>query len=145
VVAEWQADRVCIECENPFQIYVMNADGSNSRRISKEKTEDSNPAWAPDGAAIAYVAEGEAGHRAIYIMAADGSDAHRLVFSKKQDFCFPAWSRDGKFLAFTVLTALVPRPSSQEKKNHAVRCGPVNIKSSPSIAMARLTRSVTPS
>src|SRR5882724_445849 len=92
--------------DGQFQIYEMNADGTNVRHISKQRTEDSNPAWAPDGAAIAYVSDGEAGHRAIYIMGADGSDAHRQAFSKKQDFCFPAWSRDGKFLAFTVLNRL---------------------------------------
>ncbi len=92
--------------DNVFQIYEMNADGSNAHRVSKDKTEASNPAWAPDGQAIAYVAEGEAGHRAIYIMGADGSDSHRLAFSKKQDFCFPVWSKDGKFLAFTVLNRL---------------------------------------
>ncbi len=89
-----------------FQIYVMNADGSGLKKLSKQKTEESNPAWAPDGASIAYVSEGESGHRAIWLMGADGSDPHRLAFSKKQDFCFPSWSLDGQFLAFTVLNRL---------------------------------------
>ncbi len=39
-----------------FQIYLMDADGSNAKRLTKDKGEASNPAWAPDGQAIAYSA-----------------------------------------------------------------------------------------
>jgi dipeptidyl aminopeptidase/acylaminoacyl peptidase len=87
-----------------YQIYVMNADGSNVRRLTKSKTESSSPVFAPDGASIAYSAASDGDRRAIFLMGADGAEPHRLVFSKHQDFCFPSWSPDGKYLAFTVLT-----------------------------------------
>lgn len=38
-------------------IYVMNADGKNSRRVSPPETWDENPAWSPDGHWIAYASE----------------------------------------------------------------------------------------
>jgi Tol biopolymer transport system component len=84
-----------------FQIYAMNADGSNVRRLTKHNAEDSNPAWAPDGAAIAYISATGDDRRGLFIMGADGSDQHGVAHSKHQDFCFPAWSLDGRTLAFT--------------------------------------------
>jgi Tol biopolymer transport system component len=89
-----------------FQIYAMNADGSNVRRLTKHNAEDSNPAWAPDGAAIAYISATGDDRRGLFIMAADGSEQHGVAHSKHQDFCFPAWSLDGKTLVFTALNRL---------------------------------------
>jgi dipeptidyl aminopeptidase/acylaminoacyl peptidase len=92
-----------------FQIYSMSADGTNVKRLTKDKGEASNPAWAPDGQAIAYSGAAEGDRRALFLMAKDGSDPRRLAFSKHQDFCFPAWSPDGKYLAFTSLNRVGPQ------------------------------------
>lgn len=92
-----------------FQIYAMIADGSNVKRLTREKGEAANPAWAPDGEAIAYSAPSEADRRALFLMLKDGSEPRRLAFSKHQDFCFPAWSLDGKYLAFTSLNRVGPQ------------------------------------
>lgn len=86
-----------------FQIFAMNSDGSNVRRLTEDKGEDSAPAWAPDGASIVFVSDREGEHPSLFLMAADGSQQHRLVFSKRQDFCFPAWSLDGTVIAFSAL------------------------------------------
>jgi Tol biopolymer transport system component len=92
-----------------FQVFSMNVDGSNVKRLTKDKGEASNPAWAPDGQAIAYSAAAEGDRRALFLMAKDGSDPRRLAFSKHQDFCFPAWSLDGKYIAFTSLNRVGPQ------------------------------------
>jgi len=86
-----------------FQIFVMNSDGSNVRRLTEDKGEDSSPAWAPDGASIVFVSDRDGEHPALFLMGPDGAQQHRLVFSKRQDFCFPAWSTDGSLIAFSAL------------------------------------------
>jgi dipeptidyl aminopeptidase/acylaminoacyl peptidase len=89
-----------------FQIYAMNSDGSNVRRLTKHNAEDSNPAWGPDGNSIAYISATANDRRGLFIMNADGSQPQGLVHSKNQDFCFPSWSRDGKFLIVSSLNRL---------------------------------------
>ena len=95
--------------DGQFQIYAMNADGSNVRRLTKRNTEDANPAWAPDGAAIAFISATGDDRRGLFIMRADGSEQHGLAHSKNQDFCFPSWSSDGKTIVFTALNRVGPQ------------------------------------
>ena len=95
--------------DGKFQIYAMSSDGSNVRRLTKNKAEDSSPAWAPNGGEIVFVSDREGEHPALFTMAADGSDPQRLLFSKRQDFCFPAWSLDGSTIAFSALNRVGPQ------------------------------------
>jgi TolB protein len=89
--------------DGKFQIYAMNADGSSVRRLTNNKAEESAPAWSPSGQDIVFVSDREGEHLALFTMAPDGSGQQRMVFSKRQDFCFPAWSLDGQTIAFTAL------------------------------------------
>jgi Tol biopolymer transport system component len=92
-----------------FQIYVMNSDGTNLRRLTKGNAESSSPSWAPDGGAIAFISATGDDRRGLYLMGADGSEAHGVAHSKHQDFCFPSWSPDGRTLVFSALTRLGPQ------------------------------------
>ncbi len=92
-----------------FQIYVINADGSGLKRLTNHGGEDSNPAWSPDGGAIVFSSTSEGDRRGLFLMGADGSQMHGLAHSKHQDFCFPAWSLDGQYIAFTALNRLGPQ------------------------------------
>jgi TolB protein len=89
--------------DSKFQIYAMNSDGSGVRRLTNNKAEESAPAWSPNGQDIVFVSDREGEHPALFIMEPDGSGQQRLAFSKRQDFCFPAWSLDGQTIAFTAL------------------------------------------
>ena len=41
---------------NP-EIYVMNADGSNLRRLTNHPAGESSPTWSPSGSQIAFIVE----------------------------------------------------------------------------------------
>ena len=57
------------------QIYVMNADGSGQRRLTRRPGNDFAPAWSPDGRRIAFHRVGDG----IWVMNADGSGLTRLT------------------------------------------------------------------
>jgi Tol biopolymer transport system component len=52
-----------------FEIYVMNADGSAPKRLTKKGPRDSSPAWSPDGSKIAFRSE-RGGDPEVYVMKA---------------------------------------------------------------------------
>ncbi len=37
-----------------FDLWVVNADGSNARRLTTEPAQDADPTWTPDGAAVVF-------------------------------------------------------------------------------------------
>lgn len=85
------------------EIYVMNADGSNPRRLTSTTASEGSPAWTPDGTKIVYAsnaAEGTTGTFHIWIMNADGSNPRQLTQGAHSDFQ-PAVSPDGGTVAFT--------------------------------------------
>lgn len=101
-----------------FDIYVMNADGTGTRRLTSTKESDSHPTWSSDGNQIAFV---RGGLGDIYVMNADGSDARRISdpLAEETD---PAWSPDGEWIAYVRRTPGTPvqevwlvRPDGSER------------------------------
>jgi Tol biopolymer transport system component len=97
------------------EIWTMAADGSNQTRLLPalgDGTDYSLPAWSPDGARIAYTTwtndngvrqniRNEDQIAEIWTMAADGSDRRLVLGEESAHLWIPAWSPDGKWIAFT--------------------------------------------
>jgi Tol biopolymer transport system component len=81
-----------------FDIYVMDADGQNLRRVTTSPGNEGEPAWTPDGARIVYTAT--TGTTAqIAIMFADGGDNRTLTIAAGGNHS-PSVSGDGRTIAF---------------------------------------------
>jgi hypothetical protein len=81
--------------------------GKQERNLSGEKSlvEDSSPAFSPDGEWIAFLRKELTGERAspgkqLWLMRADGSQAHPLTVAPEFDHGNPTWSPDGRLLAY---------------------------------------------
>jgi len=106
----WSPDgtRIAFESTRPrqigsddrFEIWVMNADGSNLVRLTTNEVADHHPAWRPDGAKIAFSTQPNVfTAKNIYLMNPDGTGVAQLT----HDFLSgtaPAWSHDGQKIAF---------------------------------------------
>jgi TolB protein len=66
------------------EIYVMNRDGSNVRRLTNHPAYESTPTWSPNGAQIAFTSD-RTGKPQIYIMnSGDGSNVRRLTVAESE-------------------------------------------------------------
>jgi TolB protein len=72
-----------------FDIYTINADGSDLRRLTRSRGYDGMAAWSPDGQQIAF-ASNRSGNSELYVMDADGSNLRRLTDQDGYDGQ-PAW------------------------------------------------------
>ena len=84
-----------------YEIYVMDADGSNQTRLTNNTVLDESPAWSPDGTKIAFVSL-TAPFFDIHVMDADGANRTRLTNDTVPfGSGAPAWSPDGTKIAFS--------------------------------------------
>ncbi|MDE0300618.1 MAG: DPP IV N-terminal domain-containing protein [Candidatus Poribacteria bacterium] len=82
-------------------IYVMDADGRNPRKVTTHDEEDGNPTWSPDGRQIAFESNRNGGNIQIWVIDADGKNPVRLTDGVWDRH--PSWSPDGKKIAYDVL------------------------------------------
>jgi TolB protein len=85
---------------NQREIFVVNADGSRKRRLTRSPGTEGQPSWSPDGRRILFTRTGPPGIPTVYVMNADGSGKRRLTDSRGSSFD-PAWSPDGAHIVFT--------------------------------------------
>jgi serine/threonine-protein kinase len=89
-----------------FQIYLMDADGSNVTQLTFDQEHKSTPIWSPDGSQLLYAADGGDGpygtrlHQDIWVINADGSNPVNLTQNRKDD-TDPIWHPDGTRIIFT--------------------------------------------
>jgi TolB protein len=95
------SDRDSTKERRSKELYIVDYDGFNPRRITVNESLNILPAWRPDGQAIAYVSYRK-GSPVIYLAKIfEGQSVENLTGEKGDGQAFsPAFSPDGKSLAF---------------------------------------------
>jgi len=92
-----------------YEIYVMNADGTNQTRLTDNPAYDMSPVWSPEGTQIAFdtqrdhyppVETGIGLEFEIHTINMDGSKDRKLTVNEDREDRFPDWGANG-LIAFT--------------------------------------------
>ena len=85
-----------------YEIYSMDEDGANQRRLTNSLASEGRPAWSPDGRRLAFTSDRD-GAPALFVMNADGTNVTKLSGTTVAP-SEPAWSPGGGKIAFTGYT-----------------------------------------
>ena len=117
----WSPDGRTIAFFSGAKIYLMNADGSEHRPLTRPLTagHKRSLAWSPDGRKLAFLNDGDCRQFCfnLYVVGSDGSGLRNLTSRLGADAgpgagpaSDPAWSPDGRKLAFVRLNAGLGAP-----------------------------------
>jgi dipeptidyl aminopeptidase/acylaminoacyl peptidase len=93
------------------QVFLCNADGSNTIQLTKGDKNSANPKWSPDGKWIAFTSSRD-GKNNLYVLPVGGGEAEKVTDVKSGVGSYD-WSHDGNMIAF-VMTDFA---SDKEEKN----------------------------
>ena len=99
---EWSPDGSQIafhsQVESNVDIYVMNGDGENLKKLTNHEGEDSWPTWHPGGRRLAFASDRD-GNLEIHVVNLGGEVLENLTNDPAPD-TQPTWSPDGRRIAF---------------------------------------------
>ena len=81
-------------------LYVCDADGSDLKRLTKSRQDESSPCWSPDGRLICFAAK-EKERRTLCKVSPAGGALQHITTGGTPSPTEPDWSPDGKWIAFT--------------------------------------------
>ena len=81
-----------------WQLYIMNRDGANVRRITNDTFNNNFPDWSFDNSQVAFVSD-RGGNEDIYAMNVDGTGLRNLSNNPARDI-HPYWTPDGTTVLF---------------------------------------------
>jgi Tol biopolymer transport system component len=96
------------ERDDNAELYVMEADGSSQRRLTRTPADEGYPSWSPDGRTITFDTDRD-GNFEIYAMDADGTNPRQLTTHAASDVS-ASWSPDGSRIVF-MSNRDAPRPN----------------------------------
>jgi Tol biopolymer transport system component len=92
--------KLAFQTRNGGDIYIVNADGSDLRRL----TDGMDPALSPDGTQLAFVRWREP--RGLYLINVDGSEQRLFGVQEARS---PVWSRTSPYIAYSFQNGHKPR------------------------------------
>jgi serine/threonine protein kinase/Tol biopolymer transport system component len=90
---QWIAGRLLPDRD----LFLVRADGTGMRRITKDSFDDRTPAWYPDGSGLVFSSNRGEGY-ALWSIRSDGSELRRLTPEDTDCAAWPDWSPDGRLL-----------------------------------------------
>jgi serine/threonine protein kinase len=96
----WTADSKFVLASNihgNYEIWTMEADGSNRKQVTFNEQSNVQPAISPDGRYIVYSSY-EGRHSHLWRINSDGTDAKQLTNGDDEDF--PRFTPDGKWVVY---------------------------------------------
>ena len=83
-------------------IWTLDLERTTKTRITFDELVIQEPSWSPDGKTLIFAAQLTTGGGNVEIRskAADGSGAEKLVFPENNNYHFPGWSPDGRYVTY---------------------------------------------
>ena len=83
------------------ELFLMNANGSGLRQLTRNRAVDTTPAWSPDGRSLVFASNRAGGEHKLYLLRLNPGSARPLTTGPRTAFDIaPSWSPDSRLIAF---------------------------------------------